>query len=195
MKFAAVILAGGISKRFGSEEELKQNIMLNGKPVWKHVYDTAESHFDEIAIVGKDVPRGETRQESVSNGIFSIDDCDYVVIFDAARPLVTHEQIEEIKKEVIESCSVSFGVEPTDTILYEGNYRRSGLIALQVPQAFWLDMLRAAHEKTHLKNATDDTIIFEDMFGVKPKILTGGANLYKLTDKDDLKILKALCEK
>jgi len=193
MKFCAVILANGTGTRFG-EDELKQNIMLKDKPVWKWVYDTAQEHFEELVVVGKDVAGGDTRQESVKIGINAVHG-DYVVIFDAVRPLVTHEQIEQIKEAVEEHFTVSFGIEPADTILDKGEYKRSGLVSLQVPQAFNLAMLRAAHEMTKMNNATDDTIIYAEHWGKPPKILEGGCNLHKITRPMDLQIIKSLCKK
>jgi 2-C-methyl-D-erythritol 4-phosphate cytidylyltransferase len=116
------------------------------------------------------------------------------VIFDAVRPLITHDQIEHIKKAVIKHPSISFGLEPADTIYFNGTYQRKGLIALQVPQAFDLKKLREAHAKTKLENATDDTIIMHECFGICPEILNGGANLLKITRQSDLQIIESLCK-
>jgi len=192
MRFSAIILSGGNGERFSGDKK-KQDIFLSGKPVWKWVSDTCEDHFDDIVIVGMDVPGGKTRQESCKIGINNVSG-DYVVIFDAVRPLVTPFQIECIKGAVLEHPSVTFGIEPVDTIYDDGDYKRSGLIALQVPQAFDLNSLRMAHKHTNMENATDDTVIFKEYWDVKPKILEGGRNLYKLTYKEDLPILESLCK-
>ena len=184
----AVILAAGKGKRFGCK---KQFVDFMGRAVWLWVYESAVSLFDNVIVVGIDVAGGKTRQESSLIGIRQ-SNADYVVIFDAARPLVSEKQIIAVKKAVLKHPSVSFGMEPTDTIYDGEKYARKGLIALQVPQAFDRDMLLRAHLKTKIKNATDDTIIFKDVHGIKPKILEGGKNLHKLTVKEDLDILRAL---
>ena len=94
MKFGAIITAGGTSVRFGSNKLLEK---INGKTVIEYSVEAfLKSNIDEIVICGekylkemfpalKVVKGGQTRQESVYNGLQAIN-CDYVLIHDAARP-------------------------------------------------------------------------------------------------------------
>jgi len=195
-KYSGIILAAGEGLRFGKK---KQFIKLKGKPIWKWSYDVAKKCLDEVVVVGVDFKGGKTRQESVRIGLEHITG-DKVVIFDASRPLVTEEQVERIKKRITTCFSVSFGMEPSDTIFgYQGknnNYwwRREDLTALQVPQAFDTFTLKVAHSTQYIKNATDDTILMFLQYRIHPIIIEGGINLHKLTYPEDLKIIKALCK-
>lgn len=188
LSISGIILAAGNGKRFGGK---KQFIEFMGKPVWKFVKDTVSEVLEEVIVVGVDIKGGKTRQESVLKGIRKAKN-DKIIIFDAARPLVTKEQIYKIALSLKRYNSVSFAVDSADTIYYKGDYIRKGAYLLQVPQAFDRRMLLQAHLKTEIKNATDDTVIFLKEYGVKPKIIKGGKNLHKLTVKEDLNILKAL---
>ena len=195
-KFSGIILAAGDGLRFG---EKKQFVKLKGKPIWKWSYDVAKKCLDEVVVVGVDFNGGNTRQESVKIGLEHITG-DKVVIFDASRPLVTEEQVERIKEAVLKYDSVSYGMEPSDTIyscppiFIYSDWSRKELIALQVPQAFDTKLLREAHLEYNNTNKTDDTILMYRAFRCSPKIIEGGINLYKLTYPEDLKIIKALCQ-
>ena len=185
---SAIILAAGNGKRFGGK---KQFIEFMGRPVWRWSYDTAANLIKDIVVVGINVKGGKSRQESVCIGLEKTKG-KFVVIFDAARPLVTEKQVSQIIKTVEKYPSVSFGILPSDTIYENGEYKRSGLMALQVPQAFNRKMLLEAHRQTKIKDATDDTKIFLEVHGIKPKIIKGARNLHKLTVKEDLNILRML---
>jgi len=188
INISGIILAAGDGLRFG---EKKQFINFHGKEIWRYVFDTAMDLLDEIVVVGVDFNGGKTRQESVRIGLDSIHG-DKVIIFDAARPFVTGEQIKKIITEVIIYPSVSYAIRQTDTIYHNGVWARNELRALQVPQAFDAKLLRHAHQHAARFGATDDTILIFNTYGIKPKLLEGGQNLYKLTYPEDIKILEAI---
>ncbi len=185
---SAIILAAGNGKRFGGK---KQFVEFMGRPVWRWSFDTAAKLIKDIVVVGVDVKGGKTRQESVHIGLEKVKG-NYVVIFDAARPLVTEDQVRRIIEAVHKHPSVSYGTLPSDTLYKNGKYMRKGLIALQVPQAFDRRMLLRAHRNCDFNNATDDTMIFFQAYGIKPKMLQGARNLHKITVKEDLNILRML---
>ena len=192
---SGIILAAGNGSRFGQK---KQFIDFKGKPLWKWSYDTANKVLDEVVVVGVDCPGGKTRSESVDIGLELIKG-NVVVIFDAARPLVTEKQIQIIAEAGWKHKSATFYMPLRDTIYREKvfdrcEYYRDGCVALQVPQAFRSGLLRVARKVTKDKNVHDDTILMANVYGIKPKLILGGPNLHKLTFKEDLKILEALCE-
>jgi len=189
-KISGIILAAGNGKRFGLKKQFKSFL---GRQVWKWSYEVAKSVLDEVVVVGVDFNGGKTRQKSVKIGLKHVTG-DKVIIFDAARPLVTEKQILAIKKAVSVWDSVSFATRPTDTIYCRRKYFRENALSLQVPQAFDTNLLRLAHKKTKRRNATDDTILMLEEFGIEPMFIEGGKNLHKLTYQEDIKILKILYE-
>ena len=116
---SAVILAGGIGSRFGSEDGTKQNVMVGGVPALVRSclpFDRC-GKVDEIIIVAREdemetvrgyvseyglskvtkvVSGGATRRESSYNGSLAVSDkCKYIAIHDAARCLVTEKIISD----------------------------------------------------------------------------------------------------
>ena len=121
MTIYAIIVAGGTGSRFGSSVP-KQFLDLGGKPVlchtlqafrdviplsrivtvvsgamttfWKELCDTAGIDPGPIAI------GGDTRWESVKNGLEALGDIDaddIVLVHDGARPLRSEEHTSELK--------------------------------------------------------------------------------------------------
>ena len=105
MKTNAIITAGGTSSRFGNKNKLLEKI--NGKEVIKYTVDAFRyANVDNIIICTnpsimeemqelfkgyeniKIIEGGATRQASVYNGL-KFDTCDYVVIHDGARPIIS----------------------------------------------------------------------------------------------------------
>lgn len=189
---SGIILAAGNGSRFGGK---KQFIDFKGKPLWQWSYETAIKVLDNVVVVGVDCPGGKTRSESVDIGLEKIKG-KVVVIFDAARPLVTEKQIKIISEAGWKYKSATFYIPLSDTVYQKSKceYYREGCVALQVPQAFRAGLLRVAREVAKDKNIHDDTILMANAYGIKSKLILGGPNLHKLTFKEDLKILEALCE-
>jgi len=189
--FACIILAAGNGSRFGSKKQFEK---LNGEELWKIVFEKCSNVSTEIVVVGVDIEGGNTRQESVFAGLQKIKS-GRVVILEAARPLVTEEQIIQIAQ--IDGPSVSFYKNLVDTV-YSNDYGfliRDKCVSLQTPQAFDAKMIFSAHQETALKNATDDTVIFFEKHKIKPDLIYGGDNLTKVTYPIDIFLLESLCKK
>ena len=189
-KFSGIILAAGKGKRFGSK---KQHAILDGRELYEYPLRIAREFLDEVIVVGKDIEGGNTRQKSVLRGLRAITG-DYVIILEAARPLVTKEQIELLKKAVTNHWSTTLCRVPTNTIYSLGKYMRSICCELLVPQAFNTKLLITAHEKTSITNALDDTCLMKDVFSINPHFIETGNNLHKVTYPEDLEIIKTLYE-
>ena len=60
----AILLAAGIGSRYHAK---KQDLIFHNKPLWRYAYETASVVVGDgnIVAVGKDIPGGETRTESV----------------------------------------------------------------------------------------------------------------------------------
>lgn len=184
MKVGAIILAGGNGARFGADVP-KQFIPLNGKPMWKHAHDTFSSH-GKIGYIVTVFPKeyapagmggialaGKTRRESVKNGLEVMKmmwpECEYVLIHDAARPLVSHGIISRCIYSLQEHEAVDVTILSADTIV---EVDRSGEKIMQVPdrrtmrlgqtpQGFSFNAIVEAHANTtHEIEFTDDVGVF-----------------------------------
>ena len=72
-----------------------QFVQLWGKELWRSVYDKACQLIpkEQIVEVGVVVPGGETISASVMNVLNALKTCKKVLLIEAARPLVTVEQL------------------------------------------------------------------------------------------------------
>ena len=204
MKFGAIITAGGSSSRYGKNKLLEK---IDGKEVIKYTVEAfLNTNIDEIVICGgeylKDIfpdikftQGGATRQESVYNGLNSIN-CDYVLIHDGARPVISKEIIEKVKIAVVDKKAVSVMTKTTDTIKeVDQNGKiirtsdRSKLYNTQTPQAFEYNLIKAAHEKLKGQNYTDDCGMLEAL-GYSVYTVEGDYKNIKITYPSDIELAK-----
>lgn len=97
--FGALLLAAGSGTRYHGK---KQDLEFHGKPLWRYAYETALEVVgqDSIIAVGKDIPGGLTRTGSVINGLKALPkDVDRVIIVEAARPMVTKDQVKQLLED------------------------------------------------------------------------------------------------
>lgn len=190
--FGAIVLAGGNGERFQGK---KQFYIINGKPLWKHVYDKIHNVLEDnnIVVVGVDVPGGKTRTESVINGINRLSpSTERVIITEAARPLVTKAQIKEILSDNFPSSSFVMPLVNT-VVRRDGIYlNREELYELLVPQAFDFKLLKEAFDSGNFKNMTDETRVMFEYYGIKPHFIETTENLIKVTYQRDLPVIESL---
>ncbi len=142
---------------------------------------------------------GNTRQESVKNGLNSLPkDAEKVLIHDGARCLINPTLINKCALELEENDAVVLATKVTDTIkivddsgFIKETPNRNYLWAAQTPQGFLVDRLKNAHKIATDKNwvVTDDASLFE-MLNWKVKIIEGNYKNIKVTSPIDLKIAK-----
>lgn len=190
----AIILAGGQGTRY---QKRKQFELLNGIEMWKHVYQKALKvvEKDKIVVVGVDVEGGKTRSESVKMGLnFLSQKCDRVIILEAARPLVTVEQIEKLMNT--NDASITFALPLVNTIIgRDGTYfNRNDFYDLLTPQAFDYKLLKNAYDTDKYRDTTDETVVMYREYGIKPRFILEGENLIKVTYKRDMEIVKQMLE-
>lgn len=192
-----IVLAGGSGTRFGGSVK-KQFLKFHGKELWRHVYDTALKVLpkENVVVVGVDIPGGSTRSESVKNGLDWVNsqgDCRRVICLEAARVLVTEEQIREIAECGSPSCCFVNPVVDTVILTNKTYLTRSECRHLVSPQAFDFELLYKAYKDCDLSEIrTDETRLMNDTYGIKPDFLEGGENLYKVTYPKDIAILEAI---
>ena len=136
---AAIILAGGQGTRFGSK---KQFLEINGKPLWKHVFDKINKVIEKenIVVVGVDTEGGITRSQSVVNGLNYLNkkgkNYKRLIILEAARPLITLEQINRIIEDEHDNCTYALPLTST-VVMRDGTYlNRNEMYKLSTPVAF-----------------------------------------------------------
>lgn len=197
-KVAVIVLAGGKGTRFKAQ---KQFLEFHGRPLWKHVYDKARSLVPEknIVVVGVDVPGGETRSLSMVNGLSFLKEqeraFEKLLILEAARPLVTKEQIEDILKVEAKSATYVFPL-VNSIIKKDGTFlNREDYFETTTPVCLDFKMICDAYLSGHFYDLTEDTRVLYESYGVKPVFLMGGENLFKLTYQRDLPVLEAIYNK
>ena len=159
-------------------------------------HDDAVAGWGVVAVAG-----GDHRSESVANALALCGE-DLVVVHDAARPLVSAGLIDAIVEELAEeqdAAGVIAATPVTDTIKQadgEGGVDRtldrSGLWAIQTPQAFRADALRKAlADPDSLPDASDDAMLVERQGGRVVIHSTSPDNL-KVTTPFDLRVAELL---
>lgn len=196
-KVSCIILAGGQGSRFGSK---KQFIDFKGKELWRHIYDkvTQVIKKEDIVVVGVDINGGITRSGSVINGLQDLKrrgEYDRVVILEAARPLVTINQLNDIIND--SHYSTTFVLPLVSTIIgKDGTYlNRDDYYKMSTPVAFDFNYFYDAYMSGKYNDMTDDTRVMYEHYGIKPYFIEGAENLLKLTYPSDLYILEMLSEK
>lgn len=188
----ALLLAAGQGSRYRGK---KQDIVFHGKPLWRYAYETALSVVDEknIIVVGKDISGGETRSGSVMKGLEALPKfVDRVIIIEAARPMVTKEQIQQLLNDPFPSSTF---VRPlVNTVIYrDGTFiNRGDLYDLLTPQAFDRNMLQSAYKSGMFKDMTDETRVMFEFHGIKPHFIETESNLFKITYPGDLDIIESI---
>lgn len=192
MKYSAIVLAAGSSTRYG---EKKQDLEFHGKPLWRYSFETAVKVVgkDNVVVVGKDFPGGDTRTGSVIKGLNALsDETERVVILDAARPMVTEEQIKELLENP--NPSVTFVRPLVNTPIFrDGTYvNRNEMYDMLVPQCFDYKLLVEAYESGKFEDMTDETRVMFEYHGIKPTLIETENNLYKVTYPGDLLIIESI---
>jgi 2-C-methyl-D-erythritol 4-phosphate cytidylyltransferase len=223
VKVQAIIPTAGVGQRLKTNQP-KPFVEINGKPLCVHTLSVFQNApmIDSIILVGhaenlfelgditkkyhldkvtKVIAGGETRRNSVSNGLEVLDDdTDVVVVHDGARPLVSGKTIEEavaLMKDweaVVAAVPVKSTVKKVgaDDLLVKETLNRADLWEIQTPQVFKRDILCRAHAQIKESTPTDDAMMVEQL-GVTVKVLSGDYKNIKITTLEDLIIAEAFC--
>ncbi|MBT3930581.1 MAG: bifunctional 2-C-methyl-D-erythritol 4-phosphate cytidylyltransferase/2-C-methyl-D-erythritol 2,4-cyclodiphosphate synthase [Rhodospirillaceae bacterium] len=213
----ALIVAAGRGSRMPGDVP-KQYRHLHGRAILRHVLEAFVAHPGISAVhtvihpddaerfadvsrglnLGVPVPGGETRQESVRNGLESLaaeTSPEKVLIHDGARPFVSPALIDR----VIDALDRFDGAVPalpmTDTVkrvsgdAVVGTVDRSGLFRAQTPQGFRFPALLSAHgkaaENMDGQSFTDDASVAEAA-GLSISVIAGEESNIKITHDDDM---------
>jgi 2-C-methyl-D-erythritol 4-phosphate cytidylyltransferase len=213
----AIIVAGGSSQRMGFD---KLFAVIAGEPVIAHTiraFECAEC-VSEIVLVAREqrhdeirritssagfkkissiVPGGERRQDSVRAGLNGVDSrAEYVAVHDAARPLITPEQIERAFAPCRVHGAAALAEPVNDTLkradanlLVVSSVDRHQLHAMQTPQIFERTLIEDAYRAVYAENilVTDEVSAVERLGHKIALILNDDFNL-KITYPRDLPV-------
>lgn len=158
-----------------------------------------QEHWSKVFSV---VSGGARRQDSVRLGLDTLaainPACRWVMIHDAARPLVTPAILEAGLQAACKHQAAIAAVPVKDTVkqVYEGKIYatpdRSHLWAVQTPQVFSFPLIHQAHHSTLAQDdMTDDATLLERL-GHTVVIFPGSYTNLKITTIEDLLIAEAL---
>ena len=217
----AVIVAAGTASRMGGIDKILAP--LGGEPVIVHTVRAFQEcdAIKEIVVVTRPelivpimdlchdfsklkavVVGGDSRDASVSMGLNTLSEkCKLVAVQDGARPFATWQLIDRVVRAANAYGAAAPAIPVKDTIkvvrggIVSQTPDRATLKAVQTPQVFDFDMLRAALKKAKLEGLaiTDDCSAVEAM-GMSVKIVEGDEKNIKITTPMDLKIAKLIME-
>ena len=211
-KTAILIVSAGKGVRLGGAQP-KQYLPLSGIPVLRRTIaafaDRPETRIQVVigpdhapayseAAEGFDLPPpvsgGATRQESVRNGLttLAVDPPDYVLIHDAARPLVTPDLVDRVVAALEAGAEAAIPLlAVADTLRREnadGSWTtvpRDNTYRAQTPQGFRFDAILKAHRDFAAEEVTDDMALAERA-GFKIVRVAGEETNMKITTQDDM---------
>ncbi|MBV1864331.1 MAG: bifunctional 2-C-methyl-D-erythritol 4-phosphate cytidylyltransferase/2-C-methyl-D-erythritol 2,4-cyclodiphosphate synthase [Rhodobacteraceae bacterium] len=219
MEITGLIVAAGRGTRAGSGLP-KQYRPLCGEPVLRHTIrallaDRAVKavqvviHADDRELYSQTVapladPRlqapvmgGDSRSSSVSNGLAACSG-DVVLIHDGARPLLPVDALARLIAQMAQSDAAFLAVPVNDALwrveggLAVSEQPRDGLWRGQTPQAFRLDVIRAAHAECHAPMADD--VAVARAAGIEVVAVVGTEKNLKITRPEDFALAEKLME-
>ncbi|MER2520664.1 MAG: bifunctional 2-C-methyl-D-erythritol 4-phosphate cytidylyltransferase/2-C-methyl-D-erythritol 2,4-cyclodiphosphate synthase [Bdellovibrionales bacterium] len=218
---AVLIVAAGSGERFGGAIP-KQYQDLAGAPILRRSVLAFRDHplIDRVLVVLNPAHRGHydkavgdlnlvepvaggaSRQDSVRLGLEALaqgqgsDNAakpDFVMIHDAARPLIDAATITEVHKKLVDGAKGAIAAKPlVDTLkrgagngVIEITIDRKALWQAHTPQGFRFGDILAAHRAAIGAQLTDDAAVAEQA-GIPVFLVPSNADNMKITNPDDL---------
>ncbi len=217
----AVIVAGGKGTRIKSAVP-KQFLELAGLPVLMHTINAFVRYSEKISIILV-LPRhdfatwenlcnkysfnkplllqqgGDSRFQSVKNGLAKIEGDGLVAIHDGVRPLVDTETIASSFRIAAEKKTAVAAVALKESIRLVGDgltraEDRSRFRLIQTPQTFDIALIKDAYQQPEDATLTDDASVAERA-GHIITLFDGSYENIKITTEEDLAIAEALLKR
>ncbi len=210
----AIIVAAGSSRRIGFDKLFET---IAGRPVIAHTIDafeladsvaeiivvTRKDRCDEIRKISRDqsfkkiqaiITGGEYRQDSVRAGLENLShDARYVAVHDAARPLVTPEQIERVFEQSQMHDAAALAEPVRDTLKYADvdlvvtdSVNRHQLYAMQTPQIFKRGLIEEAYHAIAEGVLATDEVSAVERLSHKVFLVSNNELNFKITYPHDL---------
>jgi 2-C-methyl-D-erythritol 4-phosphate cytidylyltransferase / 2-C-methyl-D-erythritol 2,4-cyclodiphosphate synthase len=226
-RFFALIPCAGAGLRAGGDVP-KQYRTIAGKPMVLHTLDA----FAAVPRIAKTVVvvspddvtfsafnadtdididtfycGGATRADTVQNGLQALLDkgcasADWVLIHDAARCLITPEQINHLIDECqhdavggLLACPVADTLKSSDFDRVNGTIDRANKWAAQTPQMFRAGALQAALDQAcKAGRAVTDEASAIEAIGLSPKLVKASSQNFKVTYPEDFALAEAILQ-
>ncbi len=218
-KIYGIFVAGGSGTRMGGDIP-KQFLLLDGRPIlqctierfleavpdmkvitvlpragfqtWKDLCAAYSFNCPQMLVAG-----GLTRFHSVQNALKKVPDGAIVCIHDGVRPLVTPTLISRMLERMErEECRALIPVLPvTDTLRARDPEQpdpdRAAVVAVQTPQIFRSEDIKAAYAQAYDLSFTDDASVAARI-GIPPAFEEGERFNLKITTPEDLVLAEAI---
>ncbi|MBK8607416.1 MAG: 2-C-methyl-D-erythritol 4-phosphate cytidylyltransferase [Chitinophagaceae bacterium] len=220
MKKYAIIVAGGKGIRMGNDLP-KQFILLNNKPVLYYTLKAFLDSYIDLQIIlvlpldytdmGQEIidayfdksririaAGGDSRFQSVKNGMALVEDEAIVFVHDGVRCLVSKELIHRCYEQAVETGTAIPSITSSDSIRIiteEGNeaFDRTNVKLIQTPQTFHSKIILPAFQIDYKDKFTDEATVAE-AYGIKVTLVAGEEINIKITRPIDLLIAERILE-
>ena len=211
----AIIVAAGDSRRMGFD---KLFAAIAGKPVIAHtiraferagsvdgiIVVVREDRHGEIKTIVRDenfkkirsiIPGGKRRQDSVHAGLEHLESATrYVAVHDAARPLITPDQIERVFEQCRVHGAAALAEPINDTLkradadlLVTDAVDRHQVYAMQTPQIFERQLIEQAYRTVYTEDiSVTDEVSAVERLGRKVALVLNDDFNFKITYPCDL---------
>lgn len=212
MRKYAIIVAGGSGTRMGSSLP-KQFMLLKGKPVLYYTIKTFLESYNDLQVIlvlpvnytdmGQEIidayfdknriritAGGDTRFQSVKNGLALVEEESVIFVHDGVRCLVSTDLIHRCYEQAVETGSAIPAIPSRDSIRLvteEGNtaWDRNNVMLVQTPQTFHSKILLPAFQIDYKDRFTDEATVAE-AYGMKVSLVAGEESNIKITRPADL---------
>ncbi|HEV7781384.1 MAG TPA: 2-C-methyl-D-erythritol 4-phosphate cytidylyltransferase [Chitinophagaceae bacterium] len=217
----AIVVAGGTGTRMGGAIP-KQFMLLKDKPVLYYTLKTFLESYDNLQIIlvlpleytdmGQEIidayfdkervritAGGDTRFQSVKNGLALVDKEAIVFVHDGVRCLLTKDLVHRCYDQAVETGTAIPVIHSKDSIRLlteEGNeaLERDKVLLVQTPQTFHSKILLPAFQIDYKDKFTDEATVVE-AYGMKVSIVEGEEDNIKITRPIDLMLAEAILNK
>ena len=213
-----IFVAGGSGTRMGGDLP-KQFLLLDNRPILQRTIEQfveavpgmkvitvlPRTHFqtwkDLCAAYSFNCPQtlvagGLTRFHSVQNALRKVPDGAIVSIHDGVRPLISAELVRRMTERMQEGCRALLPVRPvvdtlrsTDPDLPDPD--RSKVVAVQTPQMFRSEDIKAAYTQAYELSFTDDASVAA-RYDIPLTFEEGERLNFKITTPEDLALAEAI---
>lgn len=218
LKEYALIVAGGKGTRIRSKVP-KQFLVVNGLPVLMHTINAFFRYSENITVIlvlpDDDFVTwnslcseysfkhavilqqgGDTRFQSVRNGLDRIGNEGLVAIHDGVRPLVSEDiigasfRLAAVHQSAVAAVRLKESIRMTDQDTTKA-MDRSRFRLIQTPQTFEVSLIKKAYTIKEDESLTDDASVAEKA-GHSISLFEGSYENIKITTSEDLRIVEAL---
>jgi 2-C-methyl-D-erythritol 4-phosphate cytidylyltransferase len=219
MQKYAIIVAGGTGTRMGANLP-KQFMLLKGKPVLYYTIRAFIEAYDDMQVIlvlpidymeiGQQIcayfdkdrinitAGGDTRFQSVKNGLALVEEESIIFVHDGVRCLLTKDLIHRCYQKAVETGTAIPAIVSKDSIRLQSKednaaFDRNNVMLVQTPQTFQSKILLPAFETEYKSEFTDEATVVEAS-GIKVSLVEGEENNIKITRPVDLVIAERILE-